>query len=47
MKATLTVTRRGVVMLPIEICTDERVAEFDREERALAKPMRARAPKRR
>jgi len=80
MKATLTVTSRGVVTLPaklrqslgikaddqliaettpeglllrpavtlpIEMYTDERVAEFDREERALAKLMRARAPKRR
>lgn len=38
---------RPAVTLPVEIYTDERIAEFDREERALDKAMRARARKRR
>ena len=80
MKATLTVTSRGVVTLPaklrqslgikaddqliaettpeglllrpavtlpVEIYSDARIAEFDREERELEKLMRARSRKRR
>ncbi len=80
MKATLTVTSRGVVTLPaklrqslgikaddqliaettpeglllrpavtlpVEMYSDARVAEFDREERELEKLMRARSRKRR
>jgi len=38
---------RPAVTLPVEIYTDERIAEFDREERALEKAMRAHARKRR
>ena len=38
---------RPAVTLPIEMYTDERIAEFDREERELEKLMRARARKRR
>ncbi len=38
---------RPAVTLPIEIYTDERIAEFDREERALERAMRARKRKRR
>ena len=38
---------RPAVTLPIEMYTDERIAEFDREERELEKLMRSRARKRR
>ena len=38
---------RPAVTIPVEIYTDERIAEFDREERALEQAMRARARKRR
>ena len=38
---------RPVVALPIEMYTDERIAEFDREEREVEKLMRSRARKRR
>ncbi len=38
---------RPAITLPVEIYTAERIAEFDREERALEKVMRARARKRR
>lgn len=41
MKATLTVTSRGVVTLPVEIYTAERIAEFAREEAQAAKVMAA------
>ena len=38
---------RPAVTLPIEIYSDERIADFDREERELEKLMRARSRKRR
>ena len=38
---------RPAVTLPIEMYTDERIAEFDRGERELEKLMRSRARKRR
>ena len=38
---------RPAVTLPIEMYTEERIAEFDREERELEKLMRSRARKRR
>jgi len=38
---------RPAVTLPVEIYSDARIAEFDREERELEKLMRARSRKRR
>jgi bifunctional DNA-binding transcriptional regulator/antitoxin component of YhaV-PrlF toxin-antitoxin module len=53
MKATVTVTGRGVITLPaklrqaLEIYTDKRIAEFDAAEADLAKALSRRKKRRR
>lgn len=36
MKTTLTITERGVITLPVEMYSDERLREFDAAEAELA-----------
>jgi hypothetical protein len=44
MKANVTITSRGVITLPVEMYTPERVREFDAAEQELAAYLGTKAP---